>query len=133
MERITIRAAREADAEAWRLLRLALWPPDDHREEVAAFFRGDLAEPLVVLLAQGQDGTLVGFAELSIRAEVPGAHSDRVGYVEGLYVVPGKRGRGIARRLLAASREWARSEGCGAFASDRAERVVFDPRFRGRT
>jgi aminoglycoside 6'-N-acetyltransferase I len=133
MERITIRAAREADAEAWRLLRVALWPPDDHREEVAAFLRGELEEPRIVLLAKIQDGTLVGFAELSIREEVPGAYSDRVGYVEGLYVVPPKRGRGIARQLLAASRKWARSEGCGAFASDRGERFVVDRRFRGRT
>jgi aminoglycoside 6'-N-acetyltransferase I len=129
MERILIRDARREDALVWRELRNALWPPEDHRAEIEAFFRGEMPEPLAVLLAQDERGEVVAFAELSIRSEVPGAPSGRVGYVEGLYVRPERRGLGIARQLLAASREWSREKGCGAFASDRSERFIVDPRF----
>ncbi|HZF07243.1 MAG TPA: GNAT family N-acetyltransferase [Thermoanaerobaculia bacterium] len=99
-------------------------------EEVAAFFQGTLVEPVEVLVAE--DGPeIAGFAELSIRTEVPGAASDRVGYIEGLYVLPSHRGSGLARQLVAASRRWPRTQGCGAFASDRADRPVVDRRYSG--
>ena len=49
--------------------------------------------------------------------------------VEGLYEVPEARGRGITRRLLRASVDWARQQKCTAFASDRADRVIMDRRY----
>jgi GNAT superfamily N-acetyltransferase len=49
--------------------------------------------------------------------------------VEGLFVRPGVRHCGVARKLIHASRLWARRQGCGAFASDRAGRIVLDSRF----
>lgn len=128
---IRIRAIASADAETWDTLRSALWP-GDHRDEVAAFFRGALEEPLAVLFAEDETGAVLGFVELSIRNAVPGAGSDRVGYVEGLYVVPARRGTGVTAALLAASKDWAHTLGCGAFASDRADRVVVDSGFRAR-
>jgi aminoglycoside 6'-N-acetyltransferase I len=127
---VRIRAITPIDAETWSELRGDLWPGDDHRPEVDAFFRGELPEPLEVLVAEGDAGTIVGFVELSIRSEVPGTSSKRVGFIEGLYVVPSSRGTGVTRVLLASSREWAHLRGCEAFASDRADRFIVDPRFR---
>lgn len=72
----------------------------------------------------------VGLVELSIRLDVVGLEGKRTGYVEGLYVDPGLRGQGVARMLLSESRRWARNQGCTAFASDRADRVIIDARFR---
>jgi aminoglycoside 6'-N-acetyltransferase I len=105
-----------------------LWPGHDaeHREEIAAFFAGTLPEPEAVLLAEEEGSRIVAIAELSVRSDLPELDGRRVGYVEGLYVIPEVRNRGIARRLLQASREWARQQGCTGFASDRAERIVVD-------
>src|SRR5512133_393871 len=99
MQKIQIRQIDPGDAGAWRALRQALWPEDDHLEEVRAFFRGELLEPESVLVAEAEDAerTIVAFAELSIRREVPGSRGVRVGYVEGLYVLPAWRNRGVAR------------------------------------
>lgn len=66
--------------------------------------------------------------ELSIRRDLNGI-GDAVGYVEGLYVMPAFRGRGIARKLLVEAKEWARRNGCDSFASDRADRIIVDPGF----
>lgn len=128
---VTIRPVRLTDAQAWEQLRCELWPDgrEDHAPEIAAFFTGTLEEPLAVLLAENSAGRLVGFAELSVRTDLPTLIGTKVGYVEGLYVVPGARGGGVARALLLVSREWARRQNCTGFASDRAGRVIIDPRF----
>jgi aminoglycoside 6'-N-acetyltransferase I len=124
-----IRPIAPHDAERWIALRRELWPPDTHDAEVAAFFRGDLEEPLEVLVAEAEGSEIVGFVELSIRPQVPGSSSGRVAYIEGLYVTPPARGSGVARALVSASRRWARALGCGALATDRAERIIVDPGF----
>jgi len=117
------------DAAAWEAMRCELWPDgDDHAEEIAAFFAGTLAEPDAVLVAE-DGGQLVGFAKLSLRRDVVGLEGKFTGYVEGLFVRAAFRGRDVAWRLLAASRDWARGRGCVAFASDRAGRVVVDRGF----
>ena len=41
-----------------------------------------------------------------------------VGFLEGLYVDPEFRHRGIARKLCRAVEDWAASLGCSEFASD---------------
>jgi aminoglycoside 6'-N-acetyltransferase I len=127
---VTIRPIEPSDAATWGRLRRDLWPedPESHAVEIASFFAGSLAEPQAVLVAQ-EGPNLIAFAELSIREDFPGLAGKRVGYVEGLYVCPAFRGRGIARTLLSASKSWARENHCDAFASDRAERIIVDPRF----
>ena len=82
------------------------------------------------MVAEDVGGVLLGVVELSIRMDVPGLLGKRTGYVEGLYVNPEVRRRGIARKLLQASRLWAREQRCEAFASDRADRIVIDRSFQ---
>jgi aminoglycoside 6'-N-acetyltransferase I len=41
-----------------------------------------------------------------------------VAYLEGWFVVPAARGRGVGRALIAAAEEWGRAQGCCEFASD---------------
>jgi aminoglycoside 6'-N-acetyltransferase I len=128
---VNVRPVRPSDAEAWERLRCELWPEGsaEHAREIASFFAGTLDEPSAVMMAEDSVGKLVGFAELSIRTELPPLQGSHVGYVEGLYVVPDARGCGAARSLLRVSRDWARQQKCTAFASDRAGRVVLDRRF----
>jgi aminoglycoside 6'-N-acetyltransferase I len=127
---VTIRPIEPSDAATWERLRKDLWPkdPESHAVEIASFFAGTLPEPQAVLVAQ-EGPTIVAFAELSLRDDIPGVAGKRVGYVEGLYVTPAFRGRGIARTLLLASKAWARENHCEGFASDRAERLIVDPKF----
>jgi aminoglycoside 6'-N-acetyltransferase I len=118
---LRVRAARAADAPSWGRLRHALWPSQSEAEltgEAEAFFAGALAEPSAVLLAQTSDGTLVGFAELSLRSYAEDCTTSPVGFLEGWYVVPDARRRGVGRALVDAAEEWAREQGCTEFASD---------------
>ena len=47
-----------------------------------------------------------------------GCESGRVGFLEGWYVIPEARRRGVGRQLLSAAEAWARSAGCVEFGSD---------------
>ena len=117
-----IAAATAADLGAWSTLRQALWPTasrDKHAKELAAI----LAEPgaTIAFIARSEDGTAVGFAEASIRHDyVNGCDSSPVGFLEGIYVAPAHRRRGIAATLVAAVTDWVRSQGCTELASDAA-------------
>ena len=125
-----LRPVELADASAWEAMRRDLWPDgaDDHGREIAAFFAGTIEEPQAVFVVQ-EGCSLIAFAELSVRDDRNEFAGKRVGYVEGLYVVPAFRGRGLARKLLSAAREWARQNHCDACASDRAERIIVDRHF----
>ena len=114
-----IRAVTRAEAGVWLEMRRALWPEDAdaHRTEIERFFAGDRREPTEVLIAF--EGTVaMGFVELSIRNIVDGCGTGNVGYLEGWYVVPAARRRGVGRALLAAAESWARGQGCTEFGSD---------------
>jgi aminoglycoside 6'-N-acetyltransferase I len=116
-------------------LRNELWPAPEgeHRGEIAAFLAHALIEPEAVLVVESHDHDLVGFVELSGRNDLAGLEGKAVGYVEGMYVIPQYRNTGIARRLLQASRDWARDRSCEFFGSDRAERIIMDPSFREKS
>jgi aminoglycoside 6'-N-acetyltransferase I len=131
-DEVTIQGVTRSDAGIWERMRCELWPDgaEDHAAEIAMFFAGhQFADLTAVLMAETQSGAIVGFAELSIRRDVPGLRGSRTGYVEGLYVSPEFRHRGVAEKLLHASRAWAREQECVAFASDRADRIVVDKTF----
>jgi len=102
-------------------MRRALWPEgstDEHAREIEGFFAGRSREPLAVLVAEVAPDQLLGFAELSIRPFAEGCTTDRVGYLEGWYVIPEARGQGVGRSLVEAAEVWARAQGCTEFASD---------------
>jgi aminoglycoside 6'-N-acetyltransferase I len=117
---ISVRPVTRADEASWLNMRDELWPGsrDDHAREIARFLDGRSREPLAVLIAEDGNGRALGFAELSIHPYAEGCTTDRVGYLEGWYVAPEARRRGIGRALLAASEDWARAQGCSEFASD---------------
>jgi aminoglycoside 6'-N-acetyltransferase I len=115
-----VRPVTPADAAAWSGMRLALWPDEDGAEltdEVHRFFAGSLREPIQVLVAEDASGIL-GFAELSIRPYAEGCTTDRVAYLEGWYVIPAARRRGVGAALVGGAEDWGRSQGCTEFGSD---------------
>lgn len=49
---------------------------------------------------------------------VNGAESSPVAFLEGIYVAPDARRRGVARNLVVEAERWATSKGCKELASD---------------
>lgn len=108
------------DQPGWLDLRLALWPDataDEHRGYMAI----SLAQPerYLQLMVYDDRRQPLGFIEGSIRSDyVNGTESSPVGFIEGVYVVPARRRKGVARQLYAAIADWARARGCRELASD---------------
>lgn len=118
---MNVRHVAPSDSATWLRLRRALWEEgteSEHASDIAAFFAERSREPLAVLVADDERGTIVGFIELSIRAYAEGCAGDRVAYVEGWYVIPEARRRGVGRLLIGAAEAWGRSIGCRELASD---------------
>ena len=115
-----VRPVTHADAAAWLAMRQALWPEEGekyHPKEIARFLDGGSTMPLAVLVAEEHE-EILGFVELSIRPYAEGCHTDRVGFLEGWYVIPTARRRGVGRTLVVAAEKWARMQGCTEFGSD---------------
>jgi aminoglycoside 6'-N-acetyltransferase I len=108
------------DQPGWLDLRMALWSDasaDEHRGYMAI----SLSQPerYLQLMMYDDSRQPVGFIEASIRSDyVNGTESSPVGFVEGVYVVPAWRRRGVARQLYDAIGDWAKARGCRELASD---------------
>lgn len=97
--------------ERWLALRAALW--GEEAGDPADLPKGD---GNFVALA---DDRVIGFAEAAVRQDyVNGCDGSPVLFLEGLFVDPGHRRRGVARALIAAVADWGRARGCSEFASD---------------
>jgi aminoglycoside 6'-N-acetyltransferase I len=124
MPDIVIRLARTSDWNQLSHMRADLWPEssaDEHASDLMPILDGHagLILPVLNLVAEAANAQLVGFIEAGLRSHADGCDpSHAVGFIEGWYVDPDWRGRGIGRKLLSAAEEWARSQGCVEMASD---------------
>ena len=118
---MTIRPLTARDLSEWIRMRSALWPGCGalrHWLEIQQLTKSS-GEGIVLVAENDDDGSLCGFAEVSIRRDhVDGAASAPVAYLEGWYVDAQVRGRGIGRKLLAAVESWAAERGLNELASD---------------
>jgi aminoglycoside 6'-N-acetyltransferase I len=114
------RPATVSDSAAWLAMREDLWPGSkkSHAEDIKRYFAGELREPLQVLLSFDELGAPAGFIELSIRAYAEGCVTDHVAFIEGWYVSPAMRGKGVGADLIRGAESWARSQGCVELGSD---------------
>ncbi len=119
-----MRIARPTDADAadWVRLRAALWPDSqtaEHVEEASTLLAGRSDDAPVFVARDGE--TVVGFAEAAMRRDyVNGCDTSPVAFLEGIYVRPEFRRRGVARALCDAVAAWGRAAGACEFASDAA-------------
>ena len=117
MTTIEIRPLGENDRTMWAEMRHALWPEasvDDHA--------GDLARILAGLDYWGfvarRAGEAIGFAEIAIRKYANGCESQPVPFLEGIWVDPRHRRRGVGRRLLAHVESFVAARGFCEIGSD---------------
>jgi aminoglycoside 6'-N-acetyltransferase I len=118
---ISIIPVDAACAEEWLRMRCALWPDEDRAEcqnDVEDFLAGKARHLLAVFVARDDIDGYVGFAEMNIRPYAEECHTDRIAFLEGWYVIPSARRKGVGRALLHAAEQWAREQRCTEFASD---------------
>lgn len=103
----------------WATLRQQLWPHHEmaaHLLEGAELLAAAHLNAFLVLDAQSQ---AVAFADAALRHDyVNGCESSPVVYLEGVYVQPASRRRGLAQALIARVAQWGRELGCRELASD---------------
>jgi aminoglycoside 6'-N-acetyltransferase I len=109
------------DVEPWVQLRAALWPhrsSEYHRAEMVRMFLSGNGEA-VAFIARNDAREAIGLAEAALRYDhVNGCSSSPVLFLEGIYVRPADRRKGIARLLCNAVAEWGKAHGCVEFGSD---------------
>lgn len=113
-----IREAEKSDRNEWIRMRRLLWPEcstERHTLEVDLI----LSPPSIVLVAELTKMDLIGFVEISVRSDhVEGTTESPVPYLEGWYVDPKFRGKGIGKALIKAAEDFALKKGFKELASD---------------
>lgn len=71
-----------------------------------------------VFVWENENGTLGGVASVAVRPWAEGSAIEPCPHVEGWYVEPELRRRGIGRVLIAASERWAKGQGYEELTSD---------------
>ena len=114
----TVRQMGSADRETWVRLRAALWPDEAaevHGKDVDAFLDDETGFGFV---AETEDGTAVGFAEITIRPFANGCDSRPVPFLEGIWVEPPFRRRGVGGLLIKQSEACVSARGFREIGSD---------------
>ena len=108
------------DQPGWLELRQALWPNcsrEEHLAEMASFCKNP--RRYAQFVAYSQFPQAVGFVEVSLRPDyVNGTESSPVAFLEGIFVAPEDRQKGVGRTLAQEAEQWGKSLGCQEFASD---------------
>lgn len=113
---ILIEKVKSQDLEDWIILRCKLWPGprQRHFSEVKEFLgkRGFVA----YMAWDGRQA--IGFSEAMVRAFANGCRESPVAFLEGLWVDPKFRRKGVGRKLVNAVETWARKKGFRELGSD---------------
>jgi aminoglycoside 6'-N-acetyltransferase I len=103
------------DRAIWAQMRIALWPDATVRghAEMTDELVGN--REVLGLIAEAADGNAIGFAEIAVRKYANGCDTRPVAFLEGVWVKPQFRRRGIGTRLIAHA---------GAFLAERGFREL---------
>jgi aminoglycoside 6'-N-acetyltransferase I len=113
----------KSDFPAWFAMRKALWP-NHTDEELTDDQLAMFSDPDQAIFLAWDDATtnrpaqVIGMIEMAIRPHAPGSEDAPIPYIEGWYVAPGYRGKGVGRALVENGEAWGRSKGYLRMASD---------------
>lgn len=99
-------------------MRKALWPlttGEENRKDIADII--DAAD-MWGFIALHDGGAPAGFAEVSLRRYANGCEDSPVPFLEGIWVNPAVRGRGVGEQLIAHVAAVLRSKGFSELCSD---------------
>ncbi len=97
---------------------LKLWPECVYEEEFENS-RRIFNSPTETCFLAKTDNTFIGFIQMALRSDpVEGTSSSPVAYIEGLYVDPDFRHKGIGKKLVEPGEQWGIEMGCREIASD---------------
>ena len=100
-------------------MRTALWHDQTEADMHAWIARTQSqTSPAATILATTDQGIPIGFVEAGTRSHADGCESSPVAYIEGWYVDPDHRRRGVGAELIRAAEAWARAQGLTELASD---------------
>ena len=114
-----IRPCTSEHLDGWVRLRQCLWPDetlDDHRSYARSLLERPSAASYLACESR-RNSRCLRRGDLR-RDYVNGCNTSPVGFLEGLYVEPRYRKRGLARLLCSSVEDWAKGMGCTEFASD---------------
>lgn len=115
-----ITSTSDPEDAGWLTLRSEFIPEqpiDEQRRFLRRFMRDSGA--FRAFVATDPDSGLLGFAEVAVRTDfVNGCQHRPALFLEGIFVRPEQRGRGVARALCDAAGKWGLQHGCHEFASD---------------
>jgi aminoglycoside 6'-N-acetyltransferase I len=113
-----LRAIAQHDFPEWKALRQALYnelKDADNDSEVQKIFASHDWHCWFVIDKQGN---IIGLVELAARNIVDGCLSSPVAYLEGLYLKPGYRSKGIGKQIIKFILSWCAKNGYSELATD---------------
>jgi aminoglycoside 6'-N-acetyltransferase I len=119
-----IRLVGPEDHKEWIRMRADLWPNcpyEEHLSETSAMIESKVIDKelsWVIFVYEREEGHLGGFIEVSEKVVEKGFLTNPIPYIEGWYMDPDLRGKGIGKSLVEKTEEWARLEGFTEIGSD---------------
>ncbi|MDZ4730382.1 MAG: aminoglycoside 6'-N-acetyltransferase [Xanthomonadales bacterium] len=114
-----IRSTTDTSDNDWLNLRAQFFPEDFPGEHQQFLQSLRVSGSFTAFIANDEDGIPTGFAEVAIRHDyVNGCQHRPALFLEGIFVRPEHRGKGIAHALCKAAAEFGAGKGCKEFASD---------------
>ena len=120
---LTYKKATVRDIDKMTKLGLLLYSDDNTYENLYKENLSNIKNQEAVTILAFLDNIDVGMAQSTIRHDYvegtdSGGAGSKVGYLEGIFVRPEHRKKGIAKELVTECEKWAKQMGCKEFASD---------------
>jgi aminoglycoside 6'-N-acetyltransferase I len=103
-----IRLMKKADLPQVKDMMYSLWPKE---------FDGKMEKNETIFVSE-EKGKLNGFIALSVRPWVEGANISPCPHIEGWYVAPQFRKKGVGKKLVKHAETWAKKQGFLELTSD---------------